>query len=193
MNKILVSGVLTLALSAASGARADEIAQGLQNVLANVIKPLAAHTQVVEAVRAQNAETTSLDQAAIDALDAQWRAEADAGGGPLIDRVLADPLSAFLKAQQDASDGLFVEVFVMDAKGLNVGQSAITSDYWQGDEAKWQQTFQAGPDAALIDEIDYDDSAAAFLSQVSTAVADPDTGSAIGAITVGVNVEKLPE
>jgi len=79
----------------------------------------------------------------------------------------------------------------MDFKGLNVGQSAVTSDYMQGDEAKWQKTYQAGADALFIDEVEFDDSTQSFQTQMSATVVDPATGEAIGAITIGVNVEKL--
>jgi hypothetical protein len=46
---------------------------------------------------------------------------------------------------------MITEMFVMDAKGLNVGQSDVTSDYWQGDEAKWQKTYGAGPGVVFVD------------------------------------------
>ncbi|WP_211228880.1 hypothetical protein [Thalassobaculum salexigens] len=146
---------------------------------------------VIEAVKAQNAETAGLSEAEIDALDKQWRAEAEAGSGPLIDKVLAGKLSAFLKEKKAASNGLYSEVFVMDAKGLNVGQSDVTSDYMQGDEDKWQKTYPVGPDAVFIDEVEFDDSSGQFQSQVNATVVDPATGQAIGAITIGINVEKL--
>ena len=34
-----------------------------------------------------------------------------------------------------------------DNKGLNVGQSDVTSDYWQGDEAKWKKSYKMGAGA----------------------------------------------
>jgi len=61
----------------------------------------------------------------------------------------------------------------------------------QGDEAKWQKTYQAGPDAVFIDEVEFDDSTQSFQTQLSATVVDPATGEAIDAITIGVNVEKL--
>jgi hypothetical protein len=79
----------------------------------------------------------------------------------------------------------------MDNKGLNVAQSDVTSDYWQGDEAKWKKSFLAGPDGLFIDEVEFDESTQTYQAQVSVSIADPDSGEAIGAITVGVNVELL--
>ena len=79
----------------------------------------------------------------------------------------------------------------MDKTGLNVGQGEPTSDYWQGDEAKWQETYLVGPDAVFIDDIDFDGSSGMFLAQVDAAIADPETGEVIGAVTMGINIEAL--
>lgn len=174
-----------------SGATANDFEPQLREILDERIRPILTEPVVVEAVKAQNGETAGLDQAAIDGLDTQWRDEEKAGNGPLIDKVLANALSKYLQEVKSGSDGLYAEIFVMDAKGLNVGQSDVTSDYFQGDEAKWQKTFQAGPDGVLIDEVEFDDSSEQFQSQVSVTIVDPASGEAIGAVTVGVNVEKL--
>ena len=73
----------------------------------------------------------------------------------MIDKLLSDPVSQWLMDQESATAGFVTEVFVMDNKGLNVAQSAVTSDYWQGDEAKWQQTYLVGPDALHISEVEF--------------------------------------
>ena len=39
----------------------------------------------------------------------------------------------------------------MDAQGANVCLSHETSDYWQGDEPKWQRIFRDGL-AVFVDE-----------------------------------------
>ena len=79
----------------------------------------------------------------------------------------------------------------MDALGLNVAASAATSDYWQGDEAKWQETFGNGSGEIHISEVEFDDSTGSYQSQVSLPIRDPDTNELIGAITFGVNVQSL--
>lgn len=175
----------------AGAASANDFAPQIADVLNNQVKAWLSDPVMIEAIKAQNAETAGLSDGDIDGLDKQWRAEAASGSGPLIDKVLANKLSAFLKDKKAASNGLFSEVFVMDAKGLNVGQSDVTSDYMQGDEGKWQKTYLVGPDAVFIDEVEFDDSSGQFQSQVNATVADPATGQAIGAITIGINVEKL--
>jgi hypothetical protein len=146
---------------------------------------------MIAAIKAQNAQHADLSEDDVIALDQQWRAEAGAGGGPLIEKLLSDPVSNWLLAQQEATAGFVTEVFVMDNKGLNVAQSAETSDYWQGDEAKWQETYSVGPDALHISEVEFDDSTGFYQSQGSMAITDPETGEVIGAVTFGINVQNL--
>ena len=67
---------------------------------------------------------------------------------------------------RDDSEGLFTEIFVMDAVGLNVAASDTTSDFWQGDEAKWQQTYSAGSGAVHISDVELDESTQSYQSQV---------------------------
>ena len=154
------------------------------NVLAWLQEPA-----IVNAVLAQNAAHAGLGQAEIDALDARWRSELSAAKRPMIDAQLSNPLSLCLKGRQRATEGLITEIFVMDNRGLNVGQSDITSDYWQGDEAKWQIGFGAG--ALHVEEAARDESTQLMQSQASLPIRDPQTGAVIGAITVGLNLDAL--
>ncbi|KZM49635.1 hypothetical protein [Labrenzia sp. OB1] len=180
-----------LCLFFAGSAFANEFESELKDLASGKIAEIAASEEVVSAVIAQNGDTASYDQSKIDELDAKWREEADAVDQPMIDEVLEKPLSVYLADTQDASDGLFTEIFVMDAKGLNVGQSDVTSDFWQGDEAKWQETYSVGKGAVHVSELEEDDSTQTLQSQVSVPVFDPASGDVIGAITFGVNVENL--
>ncbi|TCD12283.1 PDC sensor domain-containing protein [Oricola cellulosilytica] len=146
---------------------------------------------VIAAVKAQNEANSGLSEEEIVALDNKWRAGVDGGDKSLIDNVLSNSLSAFLRDKQMASSGVITEVFVMDAKGLNVGQSDVTSDYWQGDEAKWQKTYGASDaNAIFVDEAEKDESTQMLQSQASMTVTD-EGGAPIGAVTVGVNLNSL--
>ncbi|SFS21576.1 type IV pili methyl-accepting chemotaxis transducer N-terminal domain-containing protein [Yoonia litorea] len=146
---------------------------------------------VIAALQSQNMAHSDLNEDAVVALDQQWRAEAGEGGGPLINRLLSSDVSGWLRTKQDATAGFVTEVFVMDNKGLNVAQSVETSDYWQGDEAKWQQTYLVGPEALHISDVEFDDSTGFYQSQASLPITDPDTGEVIGAVTFGINVQSL--
>ncbi|MCD7061459.1 hypothetical protein [Pelagibacterium xiamenense] len=181
---------ITLVAIAPSMAEEHEFTQELLELGRSELAAIVREPVVIDAVRTQNARTGTLPQTEIDALDTQWRAEIDAGSGaqPLITETMSNAASQYLASVQDGTEGVYTEMFVMDAVGLNVAQSTVTSDYWQGDEAKWQDSFGQGADAIHVSEIEYDESSQVFQSQVSLPVVDPDTGAPIGAITVGINL-----
>lgn len=166
----------------------NESAELLQELAKGKIRSFASDPVVIEAIKAQNAVTGSYDQARIESLDKQWRAEISASDTPLIGATLGNSLSQYLMDVLNTSGGFYTEIFVMDGKGLNVGQSNVTSDYWQGDEDKWQNTFLVGADAVDIGDAEMDESTKILQSQVSVSIADPATGQVIGAVTVGVDV-----
>lgn len=149
--------------------------------------------QVIAAIREQNLRTSGMDQDAIIAADEAWRAEvgSDNADRPMVADVMQREVSLFLKKKQRAADWMVVEIILMDAKGLNVGLSTPTSDYWQGDEAKHEKTFQAASRDLFIDEVEFEPEVGLLLSQVSQTVFDPDSGEPIGAVTVSVNMNKL--
>jgi hypothetical protein len=192
VSRYVRAAALFAALLVTSPANANDApVKEVENyVKANLVSWLSDKT-VVEAIKAQNAKHAALAQADVEKLDKEWRAQVDAAQKPLIDSVVKNELSAFLSKKKDESKGVITEVFVMDDKGLNVGQSDITSDYWQGDEAKWQKTFKVGPDAIFLDKVEKDESTQALQMQVSVAIKDPETGKAIGAVTFGINIDEI--
>jgi hypothetical protein len=179
---MLTTGVAT--------AQDNEFAEPLTALAQGEIKTIAANPVLVAAIVAQNAASAGYDQAKIDELDKQWRAEVDAASKPLIDATLANEASVYLAKVQEESGGKFTEIFATDAKGLNVAQSTVTSDYWQGDEDKFTKSFGAGADAVFLGEVEQDESTQTFQSQVSITVVDP-TGAPIGSITFGVDLSTL--
>jgi hypothetical protein len=170
---------------------AGEFDARLHELAAGEISNWISDPSIVAAILAQNQITGSYADAEIDSLDKAWRSEIGAVAQPKINAVLDTATSDMLRGMRDESRGLYTEIFVMDARGLNVAASDITSDYWQGDEAKWQETYPAGPNAIHIGEVELDESTQTYQSQLSLSIADPATGAAIGAITIGVNVGLL--
>lgn len=174
-----------------SQANADEFTAPLAELAEAEIRGMLEDPAIVAAIRAQNADHAGLSQADIDTLDQKWRAEVGSSDAPTISPVLEGEVASMLRALRDESGGLFTEIFVMDNHGLNVAASDTTSDYWQGDEAKWQQTFKVGPDAVHVSDVELDESTQSYQGQVSLSIADPETGEPIGAATFGVNIEYL--
>ena len=190
LMKGVISGVVAMLFASAAWASDAHVAP-MTDFANSTVKQWISNPTVIQAIKAQNAKHAGLSQADIDNMDKDWRAQTDASSKPMIDAVLGNALSSYLREQQGAAGGMVTEVFVMDNRGLNVGQSDVTSDYWQGDEAKWQKTYQAGPNAIFVDDVEMDESTQTFQSQLSMSIVDPATGEVIGAITVGVNVDAL--
>lgn len=142
-------------------------------------------------VKAQNRRHAKIQQAEVEALDKKWRAERKAEDKPLISATLSNPLSVYLLRMQARAGGLYSEIFIMDDKGLNVGQSSITSDYWQGDEAKYKKTFLVAPDAVFIDEPEWHKGTKTWRAQVNMTIAANDGGQAIGAAVFEINLTEL--
>lgn len=182
-----VAGTITLTTAHAAG---EHVAPAMEFAKAN-ISQWAANSHLIKAIQAQNVRHSVLTQSQIENLDRQWRAEVGADHRPLIEELLGRPVSIFLASIKKQHHGTVMEVFVMDNRGLNVAQSDVTSDYWQGDEAKFKKTYPAGPDAVFVDDVEMDESTQTFQSQVSMSIKDPATNAVIGAITVGLNVDAL--
>ena len=83
-----------------------------------------------------------------------------------------------------------VEAFIMDNQGAVVGETNLTSDYWQGDEAKWTDSFSNSRGGINIGKEKYDKSAGTKLQQVSLPIID-EVGNVIGAITYGISTQRL--
>lgn len=148
-------------------------------------------SRIVNAVRTQNLRHAALSEEEINERDRQWRLQVGQADRPLVDPVLKSTAADFLRTRVAQSEGVITEVFVMDNRGLNVAASDATSDYWQGDEAKFIDTFGSGTQEVHISDIELDESTQTYQGQVSVAIADPETGELIGAVTVGLNAELL--
>jgi hypothetical protein len=171
-----------LAMDATEGSKAylrDHIAKWVQDPV------------LIDAIKAQNAANAAITQAAIDALDLQWRAEVGKKDSALINGVMNNPAANFLASRVGEAGGVITEAFIMDDHGLNVAASNKTSDYWQGDEDKFTKTYPMGPDAVLVGDVEFDESSQTYQVQVSIPMVDPADGKVIGAMTIGLNAESL--
>lgn len=165
----------------ADAAQPDAVQTLIRDYLDRVVVPFAGTSQVVTAVTTQNTQTRYLSISEIDTLDRTWRAEIGAIQSPLIDTVVTSPLADTLRQWIGQSDGLILEVFVMDLRGLNVAAGTPTSDYWQGDEIKHRETLETG---YHIGPMSFDASIQRYTLEAAVAVFDPDTRSIIGAVGV---------
>jgi len=140
--------------------------------------------KIVAAVKAENAKGKTMKQ--IKELDAQWQAAPGITGFML--NLLHNDCSLFLRTIQ-RSVNWYGEIFVMDNQGALVAMTDKTSDYWQGDEAKFTESVKGDKGAVFIDKIKFDPSSRKNLVQVSIPVMDKDI--AIGAIMFGIDTDRI--
>ncbi|TNE33386.1 MAG: hypothetical protein EP348_13020 [Alphaproteobacteria bacterium] len=193
MYSVILAAILSVLPLGASFTSAAESAPPKSLIDDGTIKELhqwLSNAVVHLSIDSQNRKYASISQNTIDNLDKQWRAERKTQDQPLIAAILSSPLSNYLTQIQAASSGLYTEIFIMDAHGLNVGQSSITSDFWQGDEGKFQKTFSKGASAVFIDEPEFNEDTKTWRVQVSMTIAD-NKQQPIGAITVEFNLTEL--
>jgi hypothetical protein len=191
VDRMRLPPMALLAAMVATPSLAGEFDAAMQAFLDTEISAWSQSSEIVEAIHGQNAENAGLDQAQIDALDLAWRGEIGTSATPTIDPVLQSVAADFLRGRVDASGGRITEVFIMDRHGLNVAASAITSDMWQGDEAKFTETYSIGAGAVHFSEVELDESTQRYQAQISVTIVDPSSGEPIGAMTVGVDAEAL--
>ena len=163
----------------------------LTRLLESNLAPLVRSREVLGALRQRRETQPLLPETRIMALDQQWRAEIGVTPQPLIQAVLAEPLSRFLAAFESHHQDLYNELLVVDRQGLNVGISRVSSDYWQGDEEKFSRVFPPATSDHHMGAIEYDASTGRFQVHISVRVVDPDTGTALGVLIAGVDVEAL--
>lgn len=186
MKKTSIFLLIGLILSVGSGIAyaGEKASQGIVDLANSTLAKFGTDPIIVAAVKAENAKGKTLDQ--IKELDKKWMATA--GIVDYMKALMDNECGKYLRNIQ-ASARYYAEIFVMDNQGANVAMSDKTSDYWQGDEAKFIKSYNGGRGAVFIDDVKFDNSTQAYLVQVSVPVKDGD--KVIGAITFGINVDKF--
>lgn len=147
------------------------------------IRTWAKDATLVQAVREQNALEVPLSR--IRSIDISWQTATD--DNPRLQALLKKPCSKRLQAL--ATGEGYPEAFVMDDQGALVCTTGKTSDYWQGDEDKWQKSFAEGRGALFVAEPQLDESSGKKLVQVSVPILD--AGKAIGVLNAGIAYDAL--
>lgn len=182
---VLCAAMLAVVSGVASAAEPPEQMTEFVNT---TVRGWFADPVVQDAVKASNAAHDGKSEAELVVLDDTWRAEISRAERPTIAAVADSAVSAVLRDHVAASGGVISEIILMDNRGMNVAVSDVTSDFWQGDEAKYQDTFPKGADAVHLSEIELDESSQTYQLQYSFTITDA-SGAPIGAVTIGLNAE----
>jgi len=159
----------------------------LKNFVKSTLLPLCVNKVFVQEVIAQNAKGATL--AEIQAIDKQWSEAEDEL--PIQTEKLSNACAQEIK-KITKKFPVLGETFVMDNQGANVGQNALTSDYWQGDEPKWKESYKEAKGGVDLGKRQLDKSTDVVDQKVSLPVID-EQGKVIGAICFGVKVELLSQ
>ncbi|KQV83574.1 hypothetical protein [Rhizobium sp. Root1220] len=181
---------LWLCLFPSAGAAEPAYVAVVRAYVDKLVKPMVDTPLVRRSIEDQNVKFGNVSEMDIRVLDDTYRAEAQSGQGQMMRRLLAKPVSLYLKSRQDDSQGAIVELFVTDRHGLNVGQSTVTADYWQGDEDKFLKTFAKHSNEIFIDRAERDDQTQRLETQASFVIKD-DGGKPIGTATVTIAIDAL--
>lgn len=148
------------------------------------VQQLANHRIVREAVREQNDRNVTLER--IREIDESWSGTEELT--PFKLSLQASEAGTLLK-QSVLLNPSYTELFVTDDQGANVAAYPATSDYWQGDEDKFTESF-VGNGRVFVGEQEYDESTNKVAVQVSVPVYG-ETNRVAGVLVVGLVVDYL--
>lgn len=187
-TKVSIVFLICMALTFPHSVLAEEAPEALITFAKKEFKILASNPIIVKAVKEENAKHKSLDS--IKATDQKW--QDTIGVDDFMRAMMESDCAKHLIALQKEMEFLD-EIFVMDNQGANVAMTNKTSDYWQGDEDKFQKSFNKGKGGIDVGEVEFDESAQAYLVQISLPViaidAETKEETVIGAITIGINID----
>jgi serine phosphatase RsbU (regulator of sigma subunit) len=112
-------------------------------------------------------------------LDRRWSSLAT--DSPEILAVTRNPLARELQAFQRVNP-IFSEILVADNQGRLIAATEKTTDYDQSDESWWQNAMKIPAGQAVLDTINYDESARVFSLHISMPVLPPNGGAPLGVI-----------
>jgi len=128
--------------------------------------------------------------------DSMWQAQAPKKATDLANRILELPGSRTLNAWTLTHPELITEALLSNNMGTLVAMSQLTSDYWQGDEPKFNAVVSnirsglTGLDAMYLSDIRYDASTSRFQVTVSAPVGPVNDNLPKGVISLGLDIEE---
>jgi hypothetical protein len=146
--------------------------------------------ELVQWLAHYNQAREDLTEPQILALDQQWRSDYQKGNHPGLNALLSPKLMALLERwlANDTHDYI-TEIIITGRRGMNVAAKPYSSDFWQGDEAKFQQGVVQTNGHWFFDKVLYDSSSQHFQAQISVPIRA--NAEVVGVITLGVAIERI--
>lgn len=139
----------------------------------------AKNSVLINSVKEQNEKR--VDMSEIKRIDKEW---IEGKAGMFASDLQNNKAGAFLRDKVLSNKILYLEAFLCDNQGAVVGEYPMTSDYWQGDEGKFIESYNSGEGRFYQGAVAFDDSTNSYSVQVSIPVLDE--GITIGVLIVGL-------
>lgn len=133
---------------------------------------------IVKFIMDQNKKPMSPSE--IEAIDKEWVLGRQ---NSLAKRLQNNALGKFLRSKVEGNN-LYVEAFACDDRGVIVGLFPRTTDYWQGDEAKFVKSYENGKGRIYLNSVSFDESTETFSLKISVPIRD--WNKVVGVLIVGV-------
>lgn len=152
-----------------------------------LFRKLRGNIPIVEALR-DSPKISNLSE--IMNLDVQWRAMAPERHSPLAKHIAGLDASIAMTKWQKNHQALVNEVILTNNIGTVAAMSHLTTDFWQGDEAKFTAHIDGKADDVYISPIYYDESTARFQIIVSIPIVDQKYWQPAGVLILGLDAER---
>lgn len=159
---------------------ADDLSKDMKLLKAKIDRLITSNPKVVEEVIKQNKDS-NLTMERIKAIDRRW--ERQKSSNVKYQAIQKKACSQLLRKLKQKDFCHATEIFVCDHRGAIVCTSDLTSDYWQGDEAKWQRPFKTQKD--FLSKLEWDQSSLSRLVHFSTPIIMEK--KSIGVVILGLN------
>ncbi len=136
-------------------------------------------------------DVSPLDMEGVDRIEREWDRIVTNAEHPLHRQLFGGALTERLNFLQTINPE-FSELLVTDRFGRLVGASNPTTDYWQADEAWWQQGHAVPAGSGMAHAVTFDESAGVLaIDLVFPIHAGPDGEELLGVLKVSLHAESL--
>lgn len=153
----------------------------------NLFRELEARVSLETAIEA-GPDITSLSE--ILNLDARWQALAPRYHSEMARLVASQEASLAMSNWQKNHGSMVTEVMLTNSIGTLVAMSRLSSDFWQGDELKFERHIREDARNLYVSPIYYDASTSRFQVTVSKPVIVAGRWLPAGVLIIGLDVEK---
>lgn len=189
----LVLGVGQAQLRDLSGTQltqvAEHVAAGIDAYMFRRILDVGVLAKVPALHEVAAASTAPMDSTRVQETERAWESGRVATAQKL--GLLDSPASRYLRDITE-NDSIYREIFVTDREGRLVATSNVTTDYYQGDEPWWRESFDDGIRGRVsVGDVTWDESAKAYVIEFAMPVIRPGDTHVAGILKVVADAREM--